>query len=140
MVKGLVNLCNMIITVDLNFTMSNAEAWGTCARGDPLVVLFTNLLLDSYLVDISTLKLGMTWRNRRSGSTSIGKWLDRFLVARILLPLLSQHRVWTRPSEIYDHSLICLEWMEVGRILSYPFKFIHMWLKEVPFTYLIKLA
>ena len=89
---------------------------------------------------ISPLKLGTTWCNRISGSIGIGKWLDRFLVARSLLPLLSQHRVWTRPSEIYDHSLICLEWMEVGRIISYPFKFNHTWLKEAPFTYLIKLA
>ena len=89
-------------------------------------------------MDITPHKLGPTWHDGRSRVVSIGKRLDRFMVVGILMPLLSQHRYWSRSSKISYHYSICLDWMEVVGNPSYPFKFNHMWLKEANFTELIK--
>ena len=138
--KGLLNLENLLIVGDLNFIVLETEFWGDSSRVDPLERYFTNLMLLSHLVDIAPARLGPTWCNGLVGSVGIGKRLDRFLVAECLLPHLSQHRVWSRPSKIFDRFPICLEWREVGSIPPYLFKFNQSWLQDVDFNIFVHQA
>ena len=108
------------------------------ARSDPLTEYFSNMLLDLHFVDITPLKLGPTRRNDHSGVVGIGKQLGRFLIVEQLGPWLRQHRVWTKPSDIFDHYPIYLDWVDVGKWPPAPFILNHSWLKEVDFVVFIK--
>ena len=56
--KGLLNLENLLIAGNLNFTVSETEVWGDSSRVDHLARYFTNLMLLSHLVDIASTRLG----------------------------------------------------------------------------------
>ena len=57
---GIFNYPNLILVVDLNFTISNLEIWGDCARMDHLSLYFAQLLESMHMVDLSPTKIGPT--------------------------------------------------------------------------------
>ena len=65
---------------DLNFSLGLSEIWGVNARVDALTEFFTNLLDGLGLVDAAPLVSSPTWSNRRVGSESIYKILDKLLL------------------------------------------------------------
>ena len=75
----------MIIGGDLNFTLGEHEIWGPKARVDPLAPSFTNISMDSKLIDLDHQVLKPTWTNRRVGEERIAKRLDIFLISEDLL-------------------------------------------------------
>ena len=50
--SGFIKEIKLIIDGDLNFTLGAHEIWGPKARTDPLAPYFSNLLMDSKLVDL----------------------------------------------------------------------------------------
>ena len=50
---GIFNHPNLIIAVDLNFTLSDADIWGWNARLDPLESYFSQLLVHNRMVNLS---------------------------------------------------------------------------------------
>jgi hypothetical protein len=65
--KQLLKVENLILGGDLNFSLGEAEFWGPTAHPDPQSGIFSHLLMDHGLIDISPLKLLPTWRNMRMG-------------------------------------------------------------------------
>ena len=66
---------------DLNFSLGLSEIWGDKARVDALTNFFINLLEGIGLIDISPRVSIPAWSNRRVGSESICKRLDRLLLS-----------------------------------------------------------
>ena len=50
--SGFIKEINLIIGGDLNFTLGAHEIWGPKARIDPLAPYFSNILMESKLVDL----------------------------------------------------------------------------------------
>jgi len=76
---------NLILEVDLNFTISIREVWGKHPRCDPHEGFFANLFEVQHLVDLKPPKLTLTWRNDKKGEARVLKWLNRFLIYEALL-------------------------------------------------------
>jgi hypothetical protein len=68
--RDLLDLTNLIIVGDLNFTTSSGEIWGASATQDPLAKFFNSLFLMHSLVDFPPDVLTPTWRNGQSGNQS----------------------------------------------------------------------
>jgi hypothetical protein len=83
--QGLLDLENLIIAGDVNFTTSIGEVWGASSTQDILEDHFTTLFLAHDLVDYAPDILAPTWHNGRVGSYSISKRLDRFLISEHLV-------------------------------------------------------
>ena len=71
---------NLVVGGDLNFSLGHSKIWGVKARVDVLTDFFTHLFEDLGLIDITPLDSRPTWYNRRIGSESICKRLDRLLL------------------------------------------------------------
>ena len=107
---------------DLKFTIGADEIWGVNSHLDPLAHFFTHLIENNYLVDMAPTFAGPTWRNGRAGVNGISKRLDSFLISSSLIPFLHHHWMWSTPSDVSDHYLICLEWAVDTSVSIYPFK------------------
>lgn len=70
---------------DLNFSMGEAEIWGTNERVDELSDFFRHRLSQVGVTDVPPIKMTPTWRNRRMGEDFIAKRLDLFLIVDPLL-------------------------------------------------------
>ena len=70
------NQDNIIIGGDLNFSLGSAESWGFRGQSDHLTTFFENLLDTHKFINIETVKLKPTWRNRRLGVGSLARRLD----------------------------------------------------------------
>ena len=99
----------MIIGGDLNFTLGAHEIWGPKARIDPSAPYFSNLLMDSKLIDLDPQLLNPTWSNRRVGEERIAKRLDRFLLLEDLLEEDLMFKQWVDSGVDFDHPPIFLE-------------------------------
>ena len=64
---GLLNLPNLILAQDLNFTLGANDIWGMKAQLDPLASFFSQLIKDHSFVDLAPACAGPTWRNGRTG-------------------------------------------------------------------------
>jgi hypothetical protein len=64
---------NMILGGDLNFSLGTIEVWGPRARADPLTYFFRHFISEVGLSDLTPIKLGPTWRNKRMGEDHIAK-------------------------------------------------------------------
>lgn len=85
---------NLILGGDLNLSIGYLESWGDHAQIDPLSDLFENVLEDHSLIDIPSVKLQPTWRNKRTGEDSLARRLDHFLIKKKLLGMGSNYRWW----------------------------------------------
>jgi hypothetical protein len=124
--------------VDLNFTLTKKEIWGTSPRLDPLADYFKNLLQTSSLVDIQPPKMSPTWRNGRVGEEGIEKRLDHFLLSNLLLNHSHRVRTWVINSTISDHNSIVLQLDSFAQRSTPPFKFNSIWINEKDFSLLVK--
>jgi exonuclease III len=136
--SGLLREDNLIVGGDLNFTLSAREVWGNLARIDPLAEYFSNILLNSGLVDVQPTLLSPTWRNGRAGIAGISKRLDHFLLDENLLGNHSNIRSWVINSTISDHNLICLQFEMSSRKSAPPFKFNSLWISDPGFIALVR--
>ena len=100
---------NLVIGVDLNFTLVAHEIWGLRARVDPLESFFDNLLQKIQMVDLDPQKLKPTWTNRITGEDMIAKILDIFLLVENMLERDLMFRQWVDSGTDLDHMPICLE-------------------------------
>ena len=107
---GLLDLPNIILVGDLNFTISSSKIWGQKDRIDPLTSYFSHLISSNNLVDLCLSCPGPTWRNGRTVEEGISKIIDRFLSSALHIPSLAYYRSCASPSEVSDHYPICLEW------------------------------
>ena len=95
-------------------------------RVDPLAPYFSNILMESKLIDLDPQFLKPTWTNRRVGEERIAKWLDRFLIYEDLLEgdFMFKRKV-DSGAESY-HLPICPEIKNPAN----PFKIFSSWLKN----------
>ena len=77
---GILDINNVILVGDLNFTTSPAEIWGLKENLDLLADFFITLLKIFELIGIIPQVLEPTWTNGRSGKEGIQKILDIFVV------------------------------------------------------------
>jgi hypothetical protein len=75
--SGLLDLRNLIIAGDFNFTTGSDEVWGASALLDSQAVFFRDLFLRHHLIDVKPAEVVPTWRNCRMGTDNISKRLDR---------------------------------------------------------------
>ena len=91
---GLLNLENLILGGDLNFTLGTSEVWGGRQTDDPLSDYFADLFLAVDLVDVIADFPSPTWYNGREGVGHVAKRLDRFLISNKLLEKIDRYRTW----------------------------------------------
>ena len=83
--SGFVKEIILIIVGDLNFNLGAHEIWGPKARIDPLASYFSNLMMESKLVDVDPQILKPTWSNKWVGEERIVKILDISMLSEYLL-------------------------------------------------------
>ena len=88
---GLLSLPHLILAVDLNFTWSTDEVWGSGRSLDLLWDYFSTLFDDAQLVDVSLTVISPTWSNGRCGLVGIAKRLDIFFMAESLCVLMGKY-------------------------------------------------
>jgi hypothetical protein len=135
--RGLLDLENLIIAGDMNFTTSVGEVWGASATQDTLEDYFTTLFLAHDLVDYAPDILAPTWRNGRVGSYSISKRLDRFLISEHLVSSEDRIRSWVDFPFLSDHAPIFLHLDSTALRITYPFKLNSGWLLEANFNSIV---
>ena len=113
----------LILGGDLNFSMGFSKIWGTKARLDPLFDFFIKSLETFGLVDIVPSVMLPTWTNRRVGTESICKRLDRFLVSTDLLDPDFFYRQWVGCGGDSNHQPVFLQILNRGILMRSPFKF-----------------
>ena len=128
---------NLIVGGNLNFSLGRSEAWGPCARIDPLADYFLNMMLDGSLFDPSLTKITPTWRNNRVGEARIAKRLYQFLLSDEFSNSLIIFRQWVGSGGISDHSPILLELVGLFKKPPAPFKFNNGWLKDADYHELV---
>jgi endonuclease/exonuclease/phosphatase family metal-dependent hydrolase len=136
--KGLLDLTNLILAGDLNFTTCLGEIWGDTATQDPLVDYFNSLFQSHDLVDLHLEFLAPTWCNGKYGSTYISKWLDHFFIAESLIYVDDKIRSWVDSPFLSDHAPILLQ---IGTSIvhpSLPFKLNSYWLVKEVFINIVK--
>lgn len=132
------NLNDLIIAGDLNFTCQASEIWGSSARMDDLGDFFSQLLLDIDFVDVLPHKLAPTWTNGRFGREGVHKHLDRFLVKSELLAFFQKHRSWVHEFKFSDHWPIVLQLENFDHSQFLPFKFNASWLSDDSFCHMVR--
>jgi hypothetical protein len=135
--SGLLSLKNLVIAGDLNLTVSTSEVWGGYVASGQLAGFFNSLFQTHKLIDVQPDKLVPTWRNGRSGTDSIAKRLDRFLVSEDLLLEVRLYRTWVEFPYVSDHAPIFCSWRTLSLQKAYPFKFHSQWLAEKSFNDLV---
>jgi hypothetical protein len=107
--------------------------WGNLAQSDPLAHYFSNILINSVLLDVQPTQLAPTQRNGRDGLDGISKRLDWFLIDENLLGNHRNIQSWIINSSISDHNPICLQIEKTSRKLAPPFKFNSSWILDLGF-------
>jgi hypothetical protein len=138
--RGLLDLQNLVIAGDLNFTISTGEIWGASANQDPLADFFISLFHSHGLVDFPPAVLTPTWRNDRMGMDSISKRLDRFYISDSLATTVGRIRTWVDTPYLSDHTPIILQFGPHPKRISYPFKLNSCWLMEPEFTAIVNVV
>ena len=123
---------------NLNFTLGEAEIWGTSARVDELTDFFHHRLDQAGVTDVCPIKMTPTWRNHRMGEDFVANQLDRFLIADSLLESADRIHQWVGGFGYFDHNPILLKIDNGGDKPLSPFKFKQGWLKHSYFVKLIK--
>ena len=100
---GILNINNLILVGDLNFTTSPAEIWGLKENLDLLADFFITLLKKYELIGIIPQVLEPTWTNGRSGKEGIKKRLDKFVVKTYLVQSFQWYKTWVGKNKISDH-------------------------------------
>lgn len=136
--SGLMDLPDIIIAGDLNFSYLASEIWGISARMDDLGDFFLNMLMEKNLIDVLPHKLSPTWTNGRYGAEGVHKRIDRFLVKSTLLAHFPMHRSWVHTSKFSDHWPVLLQMEQYDHLQSTPFKFNASWLEEASFCQMVK--
>jgi len=136
-VSEVLDIENLLIAGDLNFTLNMDEIWGLNKRKDPLAEKLKNELLCRNFVDILPAQMHSTWENGRSDKAYVAKRLDRFilhvsLIDKMGMPFSSIEKVF-----ISDHRPIVLGWKEKGFRKGYSFKFNRTFLEDPAFNDLI---
>ena len=116
---------------DLNFALGMSEIWGVNARVDALSDFFTNLLDGLGLIDIVPLVSIPTWSNRRVGSESICKRLDRLLLSTDFLDKDFIFKQWIGCGGNSDHHPSFLQISSSTSKAHCPFKFNACWLENM---------
>jgi hypothetical protein len=104
----------------------------------PWLVFFRNLFDKNNLVDVQPTDLVPTWRNGRSGTHSIQKWLDRVYASDGLLVNSARFRSWVVHPYFSDHSPVFLQIERGDFSVASPFKFNPTILGEATFGDLVK--
>jgi len=99
-----------------------------------LVDLFKSMFHSHRLIDVQPDTLALTWQNGRSGSDSIAKRLDIFLVSEDLLLEVSLYRSWVEFPYVSDHAPILLQLENTSLQKVHPFRFHSQWLAEKYFN------
>lgn len=121
--SDLLQVDNIIMGGDLNFSLGFYESWGHMAQVDSLSDTLTSLLEDHHWVDIPSARLQYTWSNNRSGEQGLARRLDRFLIKEALYTCLPRIRQWVGSGGISDHRPIYLEADGNNHKIKSPFKF-----------------
>ena len=78
------DLPNLILARDLNFTWSTEEVWGSGCANDALSIFFHDLINCANMVDITPVILSLTCSNGQCSSAGISKRLDHFFMVESL--------------------------------------------------------
>jgi hypothetical protein len=106
--RGLLDLPNLIIVGDLNFTTSSRRNLGSLCQPRSLGRFFISLFQMHRLVDFPPDVLIPTWRNGRVGSEYIAKRLDRFYLSESLSTTDGRIRSWVNTPYLSDHAPIII--------------------------------
>ena len=90
--NGFLNLPNLILEGDMNFTWFIDEFWGAGRPCDPLADFFLTFFGDAKLQDIAPMIISSTWSNGRDRTLSIAKQLDIFFMSDTLCDLFGNFR------------------------------------------------
>lgn len=71
---------NIILGGDLNFSFGHVESWDHNAQVDSLTDFFKHIMENNRLIDIKMACTQPTWRNRRMGTAMLAISLDTFLI------------------------------------------------------------
>jgi hypothetical protein len=136
--KGLLDLNNLIIAGDFNFSTGIDEVWGVSALIDSHATFFRDLFLRHHLVDVKPVEVVPTWRNCRIGADGIQKRLDRVYASAELLNDSTLFRSWVDHPFISDHAPVLFQLDYGFKPVYYPFKFNSALLKEELFGDLVR--
>ena len=134
----LLNLENLILGGDLNFTLGPSEVWGGRQADDPLCYYLADLFHSVDLVDVIADFSSPTWYNGREGVGHVAKRLDRFLISNKLLEKIDRYRTWVDFSKLSDHCPVSLQLDFDFLKINLPFKFNRVWLEEEEFRAFIR--
>jgi hypothetical protein len=76
---------NLILGGELNFSLGRPNFGAQIPALITNILFFTHILSTNGILDISPWKLLPTWRNMQTEDSWVEKWLDRFLVSKILV-------------------------------------------------------
>ena len=105
---------------------------------DALSDFFNNLLDGLGLIDILPLVSIPTWSNRRVGSESICKRLDRLLLSVDFLDIDFIHKQWIGCGGDSDHQPVYLQISPSTSKAHCPFKFNACWLENIELVEVLK--
>jgi hypothetical protein len=134
---GLLDLQNLIIAGDLNFTTNLSEVWGDSVAKDPLADYFTDLFLSHDIIDLQPDILAPSWHNGHVGPTYISKRLDRFYLSEVLLALDNRIRTWVDTPFVSDHAPTYLQFGSSTIRIHSPFKLNSCWILEDGFNAIV---
>lgn len=103
---NLLTLDRIILGGDMNFSLGFRESWGSTAQVDPITNFIKSLLEQHDFIGIPMHKPLPTWRNRRVGTATLARRLDRFLMRGPLIQQLHFYKQWVGNGGISDHSPI----------------------------------
>jgi len=128
---------NIILGGDLNFSLGYCESWSHSAQVDSLTDTISTLLEKHQWVDIPSARIQYTWSNNCSGDHSLARRLDRFLIKEAFLNSHPHIRQWVGTGGISDHWPIFLELSDTNQRIKSPFKFNASWLKDPSYIQLV---
>ena len=133
LLNPLVSGDSVVLGGDLNFSLGHSEVWGPHAQADSLAGYFVQKLVEKGLLDIESVKIKPTWRNKRSGDARVAKRIDRFLVAEQLVDRFFSVRQWVGCGGLSDHFPIFFEIKKGPNNPPSPLKFNKLWLQDETF-------
>lgn len=134
---GLIQVDNIILGGDLNFSLGFSESWGHSAQVDSLSDTISSLLEEHQWVDITSARIQYTWTNNRSGDHSLSRRIDKFPIKEAFLSNLPRIRQWVGTGGISDHHPIFMELADVNQKIRSPFKFNASWLKDPSYIQMV---
>ena len=121
---------NIILDVELNFTLGCYAIWGPNAHEGYLSDAILSKMEEVDLCDVEYIKLKKSWMYKWEGLDRIAKWLDRFLVLEGLMVNSLRIMQWIGIGGDFDHAPI---YLEINGTRSRPpnaFKFNPCWIAE----------